>query len=210
MTSSKSNPSYLHPDYAIGRPGCSICVYGWVRFSPHADPADLRRITQLDVSCLTRWRPCVSQIEVMQGAWNQYLADHSRLDDDQTVSDCSPSMPVVMGRDSTQIVTVSVIDSRPSTNGTIVRARVTELIKGSTLRIGETLEWSTLEYPRITDSVPEINSRVLLFLGLNAHAPKVYPPAACRESSADAITLNEVRIGIAQDYLPPSVRTYPR
>jgi hypothetical protein len=145
---------YLHPDYVIGRPGgCTICVFGWVRFSPYADPADLRRITQLDLSCLTRWRPCVSQIEVMPGAWDQYLADHSRLDNDQTVSDCSPSMLMVMGRDSTQIVTVSVIDSRPGTSGTIVRARVVELVKGSTLRIGEALEWSTLEYPRISDSV---------------------------------------------------------
>jgi hypothetical protein len=71
---------YLHPNYEIGRPGgCTICVHGWVHFTPYADPADVRRLTQLDLSCLTRWRPCTSQAEVMPAAWGQYQSELSRL-----------------------------------------------------------------------------------------------------------------------------------
>lgn len=68
--------SPLHPDYAIGRPGgCEICVMGWVEFTPYADPADIRRLLQLDLSCLTRWRPCRTQSDIMPVAWGEYVAE---------------------------------------------------------------------------------------------------------------------------------------
>lgn len=66
----------LHPNYRIGRPGgCDICILGFVHFTPYADPGDIRRLMQLDLSCLTRVRPCLDQNDIMPGAWKQYLAE---------------------------------------------------------------------------------------------------------------------------------------
>jgi hypothetical protein len=66
----------LHPYYLIGRPcGCTICVAGWTKFTPYAAPADVHRLMQLDLSCLTRWRRCLTQSDIMPVAWAQYLAE---------------------------------------------------------------------------------------------------------------------------------------
>ena len=68
-----------HPSYLISRPGgCEICVAGYVLFTPYADPADVRRLMQLNLSCLTRIRPCLDQSDIMPAAWKQYLEEHHR------------------------------------------------------------------------------------------------------------------------------------
>jgi hypothetical protein len=52
----------LHPDYSIGAPsGCEICVGGWVKFTPYAEPSDVSRFLDMNLSCLTRWTPCRTQ-----------------------------------------------------------------------------------------------------------------------------------------------------
>lgn len=125
---------YLHPSYEIGRPGgCTICVYGWVRFTPYADPADIERLMQLDLSCLTRWRPCVSQAEIMPVAWNQYNSELSRLETDKPTFSCSPWMLQLMGRDSTNVAVVRIISARTHADETILIARVLQNLKGSDL-----------------------------------------------------------------------------
>jgi hypothetical protein len=66
-----------HPEYMIGRPGgCMGCMKGWVRFTGNADPADVQRLTQANFSCLTQWRPCLTQADIMPNAWAQYLQEH--------------------------------------------------------------------------------------------------------------------------------------
>ncbi len=67
----------LHPSYVIDRPsGCEICVLGYVRFTPYADAGDIQRLSELNLSCLTRLRPCLDQQDIMPSAWKQYLAEH--------------------------------------------------------------------------------------------------------------------------------------
>jgi hypothetical protein len=66
-----------HPNYLISRPGgCEGCIEGYVYFTPSADPVDIHRLMQLDLSCLTRIHPCVDQSDIMPSAWRQYLAEH--------------------------------------------------------------------------------------------------------------------------------------
>lgn len=67
----------LHPNYLISRPsGCEICILGYVHFTRYADPGDIHRLMQLNLSCLTRIRPCVDQTDIMPAAWKQYVAEH--------------------------------------------------------------------------------------------------------------------------------------
>lgn len=69
----------LHPNYLISRPGgCEGCIFGFVLFTPYADPVEIRRLMQLDLSCLTRMRPCRDQNDIMPAAWKQYLAERSK------------------------------------------------------------------------------------------------------------------------------------
>jgi hypothetical protein len=71
----------LHPDYAIGRPGgCEICVLGWAKFTPYAASEDVNRLMRFDLSCLTRWHPCLTQTDIMPAAWAQYIAERPRVD----------------------------------------------------------------------------------------------------------------------------------
>jgi len=204
-----SSQLYLHPDYEIGRPGgCTICVLGWVRFTPYADPTEVRRIMQLDLSCLTRWHPCVSQAEIMPAAWNQYESELSKPESEKSVLVCSRSMLQVMGRDSTDIAAVRVIGSHKDEDGTMVSASVLERLKGSSLKVGDTVQWTVWPRGQNTSlSLPKTGP-MLLFLGLNAHIPRISPPLTCEGLSADENALNQIRRGIAKDYAPTE-RTYP-
>jgi hypothetical protein len=66
-----------HPNYVISRPGgCEGCIEGYVNFTHYADPADIHRLMQLNLSCLTRIRPCLDQSDIMPAAWKQYLREH--------------------------------------------------------------------------------------------------------------------------------------
>jgi hypothetical protein len=67
----------LHPDYVIDRQSGCCADVGYVRFTPQADPNDVHRLMQFDLSCLTRIRPCLDQSDIMPVAWKQYLAEHS-------------------------------------------------------------------------------------------------------------------------------------
>ena len=66
----------LHPDYIIGGPdGCEGCVAGWVNFTPDTNSADIHRLMDFNLSCLTRILPCRTQLDLMPKAWAQYLAE---------------------------------------------------------------------------------------------------------------------------------------
>jgi hypothetical protein len=75
-----ADPVRLHPNYAIGRPGgCTGCVAVWADFTPYADTADVHRLMQLDLSCLTRWHPCTTQQDIMPVAWAEFEAERPRI-----------------------------------------------------------------------------------------------------------------------------------
>jgi hypothetical protein len=71
----------LHPNYVIGGPdGCVGCVAGWVNFTPDTNPADVHRLMDFNLSCLTRVLPCRTQLDIMPKAWAQYLAERAHND----------------------------------------------------------------------------------------------------------------------------------
>jgi hypothetical protein len=79
-----SSPDYgdpqllRHSSYIIRRQaGCCFFNEGFVHFTPYADPGDIQRLMQFNLSCLTRIRPCLDQIEIMPAAWKQYLAENA-------------------------------------------------------------------------------------------------------------------------------------
>ena len=126
----------LHPYYAIGKPGgCSICVAGWAIFTPYAAPEDVRRLMQMDLSCLTRWGHCLTQTDIMPATWAQYLAEHSLRDGTTGDLACSPWFLEVLGRDSANIALVEIlryhdtVDSEGYHSG-VARTRLLRRLKG--------------------------------------------------------------------------------
>ena len=113
-TSNSVDPQVtLHPNYTIGAPdGCEICIFGWVYFTPYADRADIRRLMQFDLSCLTRFHQCLTQADLMPLAWSQYQAELPRVQQLWTSPPpCSPSLLEWLGRDSIKMAAVEIVGS---------------------------------------------------------------------------------------------------
>ena len=198
----------LHPDYRIGRPsGCTVCVLGWAHFTPYADPADVHRLMQLDLSCLTRWHPCLTQSDIMPAAWKQYLAENARLDGLRSQPACSPSTIEMLGRDSNNIATGEILGYRESVDnhgyhhGT-ASVRALERLKGAAgWKPGETREVSVWSAPGRGNAQLQAGSR-LIFFGGRDHSSEMLidPGGACPIVSMNETNLRLVRRGIDQDY----------
>ncbi|HME33893.1 MAG TPA: hypothetical protein VKF84_01555 [Candidatus Sulfotelmatobacter sp.] len=78
----KLRNSLLHPDYLVGTfpavlnadTGGSPSVIIWAELSPDASAADMSRLMQFDLSCLTRLRSCKDR-DLMPTVWAQTVAD---------------------------------------------------------------------------------------------------------------------------------------
>lgn len=78
----KLRNSLLHPDYLVGTfpavlnadTGGSPSVIIWTELSPDASAADMSRLMQFDLSCLTRLRSCKER-DLMPTVWAQTVED---------------------------------------------------------------------------------------------------------------------------------------
>jgi hypothetical protein len=137
----------LHPYYLMGGPsGCTICVAGWTKFTPYAAPADVHRLMQLDLSCLTRWRRCLTQSDIMPVAWAQYLVERPLVDGSSGELPCSPSFLEILGRDSVNIAMVEILKyhdrvDRQGYDSDVANVRLLRGVKGvADWNVGETRE----------------------------------------------------------------------
>ncbi|MGC0773938.1 MAG: hypothetical protein WB543_13470 [Candidatus Acidiferrum sp.] len=195
----------LHPDYLIGRPdGCEICVASWAEFTPYAGPADVHRLMQFDLSCLTRWHPCVTQSDIMPAAWAQYLSDAARLDEEWPNLACSPVMLGLVGRDSTNIVTGKIlayqlVDVSEGYYQGLAKVRILSKLKGTAdFKVGETLD---VHLPSGTDPRSQTGSQ-FVFFGGEGHFEemRIDTGKSCPAISANNANLTLIRRGIEQDY----------
>jgi hypothetical protein len=58
-------PMTSHPEYQIGSDACLGCVEIHVKFTSSADPADVRRLSHINFSCLTRQHSCRTKEDIM-------------------------------------------------------------------------------------------------------------------------------------------------
>ncbi|MGP0021663.1 MAG: hypothetical protein ACLPHP_24065 [Candidatus Sulfotelmatobacter sp.] len=70
-----------HPSYLVGTYPSALGSYGfsgvavWAEFSPDANAADVSRLMQFDLSCLTRLRPCRDR-DLVPTIWAQTVEDN--------------------------------------------------------------------------------------------------------------------------------------
>lgn len=198
----------FHPDYMIGRPGgCEICVEGWARFTPYAAPADIHRLMQFDLSCLTRWHPCLNQTDIMPAAWAQYLEDQPRLEALRDHLACTPSIIELLGRDSSNMATGEILGYRDWVDnkghryvGT--RIRVLERLKGvADWKIGKTRELTDLSGIGGDSTRLKVGTQLIFFSGRSSLSEmRIDPGYSCPVLLANETNLSLVRSGIDQDY----------
>lgn len=199
-----SGNSVFHKDYEIGRPGgCEICVMGWVKFTPYAAAADIRQLTQIDLTCLTRWHPCETQADIMPAAWKQYLREWPQ----QGPVACSPSIIEHVGRDSAYVAVGEVVQYNeeakkdPVLGDTgNVRLRVLQILKGpAPYAAGEIRD--VFVYVDVPKKRKFRRGSRLVFWGRypkdNASIDLHYP---CAPILANEANLRLIRSGIDQDY----------
>ena|GEM_PF-2387422 len=198
----------IHPNYAIGRPGgCEDCVFGWAEFTPYTDPVDVHRLMQLNLSCLTRWRPCTTQIDIMPAAWAQFLAERPRVNDSWGKVAYSSFVIELLGRDSTNIATGEIIgyheniDSDGYKQG-VAKVRVLELLKGdSGWKVGEVRDVRVFLRPDAPDLKLRSGLRLFLFRGEDRSEPvQIDSGVPCAVIPWNEANLTLVHRGIDQDY----------
>jgi hypothetical protein len=167
----KIDPQLRLPNYEIGRPGgYEVCIYGWVKFTPYANPEDVYRLMELNLACLTRWHPCVSQSDIMPAAWAEYVADRSRPDPSEEILNC-PAAIEILGRDSADIATAEVVRYRENFHGAgydkiVATVRVLERLKGmNAWNVDETRDVALLSGKLCADDKVRAGSRLIFYGG---------------------------------------------
>jgi hypothetical protein len=200
----------IHPDYVIDRPsGCTICVAGWTKFTPYADPQDVHRLMQLDLSCLTSWHSCLTQSDIMPVPWAEYLAEHSDVPVSSEKAQC-PQYTRALGRDSTDVALVEtlryqdVIDSQGYHTG-VAKVRLVDSLKGvADWRIGVVRQISVQEAILGEHLKLSVGSELILFRARGPSSdPWTVSVSPCPITWANQSNLTLVGQGIVEDYLFP-------
>jgi len=125
----------LHKDYLIGRPGgCEGCLMAYARFTPNAHPSDVQRLMNFDLSCITRWQPCLELEQLMPQAWPQYLADQDRVQAAWEHFNCDYPLDL-LGREAENAALAEVVSSRTEKDlgedRRILKFRLVKRLKGA-------------------------------------------------------------------------------
>lgn len=67
-----------HPEYWIDTGQCSGCVLVWTQFTPRTDAEALKKLLDINLSCLTRWNRCQWEKEIMPAAYALAKAEEAR------------------------------------------------------------------------------------------------------------------------------------
>jgi hypothetical protein len=131
-----------HPNFKAGRPGgCENCMDAEITYSTATPQGEIRHLTSFNLSCLTRWRPCVLVEDVLPSSKPFHLhGDEGDPPQPQPPERSSKlcDIPVwALGRDA---INVFVVDALSASNQTApldggayetAHVHLVETVKGS-------------------------------------------------------------------------------
>ncbi len=110
----------LHPEYLVSErtvhinadTGGPYAPMVWVGFTPYADQSDVDRLTQFDLSCLTRWTACQSVTELMPAASARHAQDEQLLKQVSENYQCSDPAIQQTARQAEHAAVIEVVSNR--------------------------------------------------------------------------------------------------
>ena len=117
-----------HPWYKAGRPGgCTFCMSSDVTYSEQTPQAEIRRLTSLNLSCITQIIPCTKVEDLMPAARDWHLYDHYYLGPSST-NPCD--IPLwALGREATEALAVETIYAKNTEGDPHTRNRQRQLLQ---------------------------------------------------------------------------------
>jgi hypothetical protein len=205
----------IHPNYVVGRPGgCEGCLAVFVEFTPYADPADVRRLMQFDLSCLTRWKRCLVQGDIMPDVWAEHSREVANYEWGPLRRTCGSQVAELLGRDAEDAAIVDVVSSRrgaPAFDGgpiQVFTVRLVERLKRAAFwDVGATRDFSLSEdnvglaAPNTLSQVRPGSRFILLFskYPIGGSGQDTWLEVSCAMPFSQS-HLALVRRGIKQDY----------
>ena len=130
-----------HPYFKAGRPGgCANCMALDITYSTTAPRNQIHQLTSFDLSCITRWKPCLFPEDILPAArpWHIYYREDRRLAElPEPPRPCE--VPVwVLGRDAISVLSVDVLSSATGKGryaeslDEFAKVRLMEILKGKT------------------------------------------------------------------------------
>jgi hypothetical protein len=143
--SSSWAPLSLHTNYEVSPPGgCSGCMAIFVRFTPYTDLSDVRRLTDFNLDCLTRWKPCREQGDLMPAAWAEYLGERDKVEAAwQGRHQCTAQEVQRLGRDTEHAALVEIVRNQNERDGN-------RMFQVSTMRLVRQLKRTRFWQPETT------------------------------------------------------------
>lgn len=190
--------SALHPEYAVGTPsGCTFCKEAHVTFTPYTDSAEVKRLMDINFSCLTNWHPCKTKADILPTAWNEYTAEE-KSKENSVQRMCSPDVVRVLSRESRRVVIGEVTKAEPSAG----YGEVTVLLKGDFKSWNPHFPLAPENYS-FSESLPmkeKLGDRYVLFFEHPIVTYRVDHDPVCTALPATAANVGAVRLGVAEDW----------
>jgi len=179
-----------HPEYQIGGPtGCTGCRIGWVNFTPFADPRDVLRLTDLNFTCITRWRHCTKQADILPTAWKELEAEIAKGAKDDP-NPCTPAIIRSLSRQTHRVELLRVIKLKPDPNVPLMTVR---RLPGSTPQRPDQAQEFDLIADHIGLGVAYLGEQFLRF-----------DYGACPAVPATEENLKAARLGAAEGWISPA------
>jgi hypothetical protein len=183
---------------------------GWTIFTPYAATADVHRLMQLDLSCLTRWYRCLTQSDIMPAAWAQYLAEVPVVDGSSGEFACSPLFLEIVGRESANIAWVKILKYRAKvdhqyfgSDSEVANVDLLNRLKGvADWNVGETREVHIRRGNGGSESLKLPAGRQLILFRGRGPSTETWTVSlsTCPIAWVNETNLSLIRRGIDQDY----------
>jgi hypothetical protein len=202
----------LEREYVIGRPqpGTNATVH----LTPQTNIADIKRLTDMNLECITRIKACADMDDLLPAAWTEYRYEHREFALAEYALKCSAS-PALFAREADNIALAEVLKlhapedpGESRTEGATIR--IVESLKnnaghpvGSVAHIsfGGQNVYAGPSTPSDPNRKLAVGDRIFLLYPrlVPGQSPELIDTGSCSLIPYGAATLKGVREGIAMD-----------
>jgi hypothetical protein len=197
-----------HPEYSDASPGgCEGCLGVIAQFTPYADDGVIGKLMDFNLACLTRWRPCRNQADVLPYAWTLHK-DETRENELtwKRLENCNYPLEL-LARDAENAAVVDVVSEKPNHRWPERSITVVRLVG----KLKRALFWESNATREVWDmksetakrgrGKPFTSRRVILLFSSPTETMSGIQTDSCGVVSYTGENISAVADGAARDYL---------